>query len=92
MLGTRRPRLLRRGQVVVFAHPLRPGFDMVKRVAAVAGEEVGRVTLGHGEMWALGDNPDAGSIDSRTLGPIRREWVAARLFLRYRPGPPARVR
>ena len=92
VLGTRRPRLLRRGQVVVFAHPMRPGFDMVKRVAAVAGEEVGRVALSRGEVWALGDNPDAGSVDSRSLGPIRREWVRARLLLRYRPGPPSRVR
>ncbi len=92
VLGTRRPRLVRRGQVVVFAHPLRPGFDIVKRVAAVSGEEVGRVTLGRGEVWALGDNPDAGSVDSRTLGPIRREWIGARLLLRYRPGPPTRVR
>jgi signal peptidase I len=92
VLGTRRSRLLRRGNVIVFAHPMRPGFDMVKRVAAVAGEEVGRVSLGRGEVWALGDNPDAGSVDSRTLGPIRREWVRARLLLRYRPGSPSRIR
>jgi signal peptidase I len=92
VLGTRRPGLVRRGHVIVFAHPMRPGFDIVKRVAAVAGEEVGRVTLGRGEVWALGDNPDAGSVDSRALGPIRREWVRARLLLRYRPGPPSWVR
>jgi signal peptidase I len=57
VLGTRQPRLVRRGHVVVFAHPMRPGFDIVKRVAAVAGEEVGRVTLGRGEVWATRRQP-----------------------------------
>lgn len=82
----------RRGDVVVFAHPLRPGFEMVKRVAAVSGEEMGRVALGPGEMWVLGDNPDGGSIDSRALGPIRAEWLRSRLLLRYQPAPVAPIR
>ena len=87
-----RARNARRGDVVVFAHPLRPGFEMVKRVAAAAGEDMGRVTLGAGEMWVLGDNPDAGSVDSRVLGPVRAEWLRARLFLRYHPGPVTPIR
>jgi signal peptidase I len=91
VLGLRRRRA-RRGDIVVFEHPLRPGFEMVKRVAASAGEDMGRVTLGTGEVWVLGDNPDAGSVDSRALGPIRLEWLRARLLLRYKPGPPAPVR
>jgi signal peptidase I len=91
VLGLRRHRA-RRGEVVVFDHPLRPGFEMVKRVAAGAGEEMGRVTLGPGEVWVLGDNPDAGSVDSRALGPIRFEWLRARLLLRYRPGPISPIR
>jgi signal peptidase I len=91
VLGLRRHRA-RRGEVVVFDHPLRPGFEMVKRVAAGAGEEMGRVTLGPGEVWVLGDNPDAGSVDSRALGPIRFEWLRARLLLRYRPGPVSPIR
>jgi len=91
VLGLRRQRA-RRGDVVVFEHPLRPGFEMVKRVAAGAGEDMGRVALGPGEVWVLGDNPDAGSVDSRALGPIRFEWLRARLLLRYKPGPPAPVR
>lgn len=82
----------RRGDVVVFAHPLRPGFEMVKRVAAVSGEDMGRVALGPGEMWVLGDNPDGGSIDSRALGPIRSEWLRSRLLLRYQPAPVAPIR
>lgn len=82
----------RRGDVVVFAHPLRPGFEMVKRVAAVPGEDMGRVALGPGEMWVLGDNPDGGSIDSRALGPIRAEWLRSRLLLRYQPAPVAPIR
>jgi len=81
-----------RGDVVVFAHPLRPGFEMVKRVAAVSGEDMGRVALGPGEMWVLGDNPDGGSIDSRALGPIRAEWLRSRLLLRYQPAPVAPIR
>ncbi len=91
VLGLRGKRA-RRGQVVVFAHPLRPGFEMVKRVAAGPGEDMGRVALGPGEMWVLGDNPDGGSVDSRVLGPIRAEWLHARLFLRYHPGPLAPIR
>ena len=82
----------RRGDVVVFAHPLRPGFEMVKRVAAVSGEDIGRVALGPGEMWVLGDNADGGSIDSRALGPIRAEWLRSRLLLRYQPAPVAPIR
>jgi len=91
VLGLRGQRA-RRGDVVVFEHPLRPGFEIVKRVAAEAGEDMGRVALGPGEMWVLGDNPDAGSVDSRALGPIRQQWLRARLLLRYHPGPVAPIR
>ncbi len=89
VLGWRRPRRLRRGEIVVIEHPMRPGFEMVKRIAAVAGEEVGDRTLDSGEIWVLGDNPEAGSVDSRSLGILRTRWVRARLLLRYQPWPPA---
>jgi len=82
----------RRGQVVVFDHPQRPGFKLVKRVAADPGEQVDGAALGPGEMWVLGDNPAAGSVDSRVLGAIPGAALCARLLMRYRPGPPARVR
>jgi signal peptidase I len=91
VLGVRR-RHARRGEVVVFEHPQRPGFAMVKRVAAGPGEQVRGVTLGPEEVWVLGDNPAAGSVDSRALGPIPIRQLRARLLLRYRPWPPTRVR
>ena len=86
-----RGRRVRRGHVVVFSHPLRPGFEMVKRVTAAPGDGPSPVALAADEVWVLGDNPDGGSIDSRTLGPIRADWLRARLLLRYHPGPPAPV-
>ncbi len=90
VLGLRRQRA-RRGDVVVFAHPLRPGFEMVKRVAA---ERRGHGPGGPGPGRDVGARrrPDAGSVDSRALGPIRAEWLRARLFLRYHPGPVAPIR
>ncbi len=88
VLGWRRPRRLRRGQIVVIEHPMRPAFEMVKRIAAAAGEDADGRTLGPGEIWVLGDNADAGSVDSRSLGILRTRWVRAMVFLRYRPWPP----
>jgi signal peptidase I len=88
VLGWRQPRRLRRGQIVVIEHPMRPEFEMVKRIAATSGEEANGTMLGPGEIWVLGDNPDGGSIDSRSLGVLRTRWVKARLLLRYRPWPP----
>jgi len=88
VLGVRDGRA-RPGDVVVFEHPQRPGFEMVKRVAAPGHEPSGPTP---GGIWVLGDNPAAGSVDSRTLGPIPRRSLQARLLVRYRPGPPSRVR
>ena len=88
VLGVRDGRA-RPGDLVVFEHPDRPGFEMVKRVAPPGARTEG---LGAGEMWVLGDNPTGGSVDSRSLGPIPRHCLRARLLLRYRPGRPARVR
>src|SRR6266545_482769 len=50
------PSRIRRGGVVVVEHPARPGFEMVKRVAAVPGDAApdGRV-LGADEFWVEGD-------------------------------------
>jgi signal peptidase I len=91
VLGVRR-RHVRPGEVVVFDHPRRPGFEMVKRVVAGPGQQVGQITLGSGEFWVRGDNRAAGSVDSRAMGPIPLERLRARLFCRYRPGPPGWVR
>jgi signal peptidase I len=62
-----------RGDVVVFPHPTRPGFDLVKRVIGLPGEHVeiaaGAVAIGSrilAEPWADGPTYPEGSWD---LGP-----------------------
>ena len=74
----------RLGDVMVVEHPGRPGYEMVKRVMAVPGEQVGERTLGDEEYWVEGDRTDA-STDSRHFGPIRREHLKARVLLVYWP-------
>ena len=81
VLATRSPRTVRPGDIVVFQ--TEPGFDIVKRVALPPEGVEG--------LWMLGDNPGAGSLDSRTLGPIAREMVEARVEMRSRPLPMAAV-
>jgi hypothetical protein len=77
VLAAERPRSLSPGDVIVFE--LRPGFEVVKRV--------GSPPPGVEGLWLLGDNPGAGSVDSRTLGPIDPGRVRARVLVRYRPLP-----
>lgn len=74
----------RRGDVVVLGHPEREGFELVKRVVAVAGDVApdGRV-LGTDELWVEGD-ADA-STDSRAFGPVNRASCVGRLRLVYYP-------
>jgi signal peptidase I len=79
VFAAKRPRRYQVGDVVVFE--LRPGFEVVKRVAAAPPGIEG--------LWLLGDNH--GSIDSRTLGPIPPSRVVAKVLLRYRPRPFAAV-
>lgn len=66
------------GDLVATLHPAREGFWLVKRLAAVAGEEVevdGRTrVLDDGEAWLLSDNEAAGT-DSRTFGPVSRDGL-----------------
>jgi nickel-type superoxide dismutase maturation protease len=62
-----RPRV---GDVVLVAHPLRPGLGMVKRLAGTPGANIGERTLVRGEYWVLGDNAEK-STDSREFGPAR---------------------
>lgn len=83
------PGRLRRGDVVVVEHPGRPGFEMVKRVAALGGdpEPGGDAYIPPDALWLLGDHPAAGSVDSRALGPVPRDAVRAKILLRYRPLP-----
>jgi nickel-type superoxide dismutase maturation protease len=77
---------LHRGSLVVVEHPGRPGYDMVKRVEGLPDEDRGGRTLGQGEFWLAGDNPDA-STDSRTFGPVPREAIRGVVRARYWPRP-----
>jgi len=58
-VNTRRPIP---GNLVVFEHPARPGFWLIKRL----GDETG---------WVVSDNPEVGDTDSRTLGRIPTEQM-----------------
>jgi nickel-type superoxide dismutase maturation protease len=75
---------VRGDSLVVVEHPTRPGYEVVKRVAAVPGGRAGHRILGPGEYWVTGDNPIA-STDSRTFGPIGEDAVRGRVVLRYWP-------
>jgi hypothetical protein len=93
VIGIRRPRRISPGDVVVFTHPNRPEMEIIKRVAAVGpGPNPGSPgSLKPTELWVLGDNPAAGSVDSRTLGSLDLKLVTARIVARYRPWPPRRI-
>jgi nickel-type superoxide dismutase maturation protease len=79
-----RSRTVRRGSLVVVEHPDRPGYEMVKRVAALPGERVEARILEPDEYWVIGDNPD-GSTDSRSFGPVSSAAIRGRVVLRYWP-------
>ena len=75
---------VRQGSLIVVEHPDRPGYEMVKRVAEVPGDEVDNRTLGPDEYWVTGDNEDE-STDSRNFGPAGRNAIRGRVILRYWP-------
>ncbi len=77
VVAVARPRRLTTGDVVVFDHPVRSGFELVKRIQEIRAEG----------LWVLGDDLSAGSIDSRTFGTIEFTAVTARVVARYRPRP-----
>jgi DNA-3-methyladenine glycosylase II len=58
------------GEVVVFPHPDRDDFWLVKRLTAGPGDTVGGRLLGDDGAWVTSDNSEATRADSRTLGPI----------------------
>lgn len=74
LLVRRRPTRLAVGVLVVVADPRAVGRLVVKRVAAVDGDEV----------TVLGDNP-AASTDSRAYGTLPRAAVRGRVVYRYAP-------
>jgi hypothetical protein len=78
------PHRLRVGDVVVCDLPGSPEFPIVKRITAIDPSD--------GSLWLRGDDPAAGSVDSRSFGAIPAKAVTARLILRYRPFPPRLLR
>jgi inner membrane protease subunit 1 len=76
-----RPRV---GDVALLQHPGRPELRVVKRITAVAGDNVGGRALERGEYWVEGDNVGA-STDSRSFGPVSRRHLLARAWLVYWP-------
>lgn len=79
-----RSRRVRRGLLVVVEHPDRPGYEMVKRVAALPGERLEGRILGTDEYWVTGDNED-GSTDSQAFGPVSSAAILGRVVFRYWP-------
>jgi signal peptidase I len=75
----------RRGSVVVVADP-RTGLDLVKRIAAVPGEQVDGRRLGPDEYLVLGDNPEL-STDGRTFGAVSSSAIEGVVRARYLPNP-----
>lgn len=68
-VDTREPQI---GDVVVFEHPKRDDFWVVKRLAEPPHR------IGDDEAWVLSDNTEATRADSRTIGPVPRSslWTA----------------
>jgi signal peptidase I len=84
LVATRRGRI-RRGSVVVLAHPDRP-LDLVKRVHGVPGDLVDGRLLGPDEYLVIGDSPAASS-DGRRFGPVPRRGIEGVVRARYWPHP-----
>ena len=79
---------IRRGALVVVERPGQPDFEMVKRVAAVAGDQVDGRVLERDEYWVVGDRSEL-STDSRTFGPVTKDQIHGVVRLRY--WPPSRL-
>jgi inner membrane protease subunit 1 len=91
VVGLKRPKGIRRGDVIVFEHPRQAGFDLVKRVGAAPRGRIHGRTMSADELWVESDNPVDGSVDSRILGPIPLDLVRARVLARYKPLPPSTI-
>ena len=78
------PSRYEREDVVVVEHPGRPGYEMVKRIVGVPGDQVGDRVLDDDEYWVVGDYEPA-STDSRQFGPVRADELKAKVLLVYWP-------
>ena len=82
---------LHRGDIVVLRHPWSPSLKLVKRLAALPGDEVrceyGPLStpggnprrLGDDEYLVLSDNAAEGVDDGRLFGPIPRHLIEGRV-------------
>jgi type IV secretory pathway protease TraF len=75
---------VRVGGAVVVEHPVRPGFELVKRVVAAPGDAVGDRRLAADEWWVEGDRAEA-STDSRSFGPVSRSSIRGTVVFVYAP-------
>lgn len=73
-----------RDDVVVVEHPQRPGYEIVKRLAAVPGDELDGRILEPDEYWVEGDFAEH-STDSRAFGPVTGAQLKAKAILIYWP-------
>ena len=73
--GLRRgsPPRIRPGQIVIAAHPAKPGMLLVKRTARQLP----------GGWWLESDNPGAGAVDSRSFGPVPEGLIRGFVLGRY---------
>lgn len=78
------PERFEREDVVVVEHPHRLGYEVVKRLVGVPGDEIGDRVLGEGEYWVEGDFAQH-STDSREFGPVTHEDLKAKAVLIYWP-------
>lgn len=84
------PARFRRDDVVVVEHPERPGYEMVKRLVGLPGDQVDMRVLGPNEFWVAGDFAQR-STDSRTFGPVGRAHLKARAIAIYWPAHRRRI-
>jgi nickel-type superoxide dismutase maturation protease len=73
-----------RDDVVVVEHPERAGYEIVKRLVGVPGDEADGRLLGDGEYWVEGDFAKR-STDSRQFGAVSRDRLKAKAVLVYWP-------
>lgn len=73
-----------RDDVVVVEHPQRPGYEIVKRLTAVPGDELDGRILGPDEYWVEGDFEEH-STDSREFGTVTSGQLKAKAILIYWP-------
>jgi signal peptidase I len=73
-----RSRAPREGEVVVLRDPERSGHVLLKRVATAQDQS----DPGPPRVYVLGDNA-AESRDSRSFGPVAREQIIGRAWLKY---------